>query len=113
MAPPLLGGTVNLRGLPWELGSVPGESVEHAARGALQDVGGSQDENPVVGCDHRARWLLHDNPHWRRGVRRVQGLMVQLGANGHRAWMRGEAGVPVVDTASASRRKGSACSSKH
>ena len=60
--------------------------------------GGSRDESPTVGCDHRSRWLLHDNPHRRRGVCRVQGLVVRLGANGHRAWVRREAGVPVVNT---------------
>src|SRR5437867_12541601 len=61
-----------------------------------KSMGGNQDENHDVSRDYRARWLLHDNPNWRRGVCRVQGLVVQRGPNGHRARVRREAGLPVA-----------------
>src|SRR5439155_24498453 len=61
-------------------------------------LGDTQDETPPFRCDQLTRCLLHDNPHRRRRVRRGQGLVVQRGANGHRAWVRYEEGVPVVDT---------------
>src|SRR5438094_5739526 len=66
-----------------------------------KSMGGDQDENHHVRVsrDCRARWLLHDNPNWRRGVCRVQGLVVQRGPNGRRARVRREAGIPVVKSA--------------
>ena len=61
-----------------------------------KSMGGNQDENHDVSRDYRARWVLHDNPNWSRGVCRVQGLVVQRGPNGRRARVRREAGIPVA-----------------
>ena len=43
-----------------------------------------------------ARRKEHGEGNWRRGMCRVQGLVVQRGPNGRRARVRREAGIPVA-----------------